>query len=194
MVWLFLLVFGTLLYYFHFQLRLIFLPGWPGPPAESTGSWWTWPRAVLTEQCRSWTTTPTNWSLSTYLVMKRYILIFFVDIRHKLSPADVPRRLAMCESIIQKNANDPSWLPKLWTSDEANFNLNGKICIFKANWNGNVILGLVNSKNVLCYSPRGQGRPENFSIETVKHPDGVMVHPTPPLPCYLGVFVTFPYF
>ena len=34
---------------------------------------------------------------------------------------------------------------------------------------------MVNSRNVLCYAPRGQGRPENFSIETVKHPDGVMV-------------------
>ena len=54
-------------------------------------------------------------------------LDYFCYIRHKLSPADVPRRLAMCESVIQKNVDDPSWLPKLWTSDEANFNLNGKI-------------------------------------------------------------------
>ena len=65
----------------------------------------------------------------------------------------------MCTAVIEKNNTDPTWLPNLWTSDEANFNLNG----------------LVNSKNVLCYSPRGQGRPEGFSIETVKHPDGVMV-------------------
>ena len=37
------------------------------------------------------------------------------------------------------------------------------------------MLGLVNSKNVLCYAPRRQGRPDNFNIETVKFPDGVMV-------------------
>ena len=55
-------------------------------------------------------------------------------------------------------------------------------------------LGLVNSRNVLCYAPRGQGRPENFSIETVKHPDGVMVHPHPTRPYYLGVFVILPNF
>lgn len=36
--------------------------------------------------------------------------------------------------------------------------------------------GLVNTKNVLCYAPRRGGRPEGFSVETVKHPDGVMVN------------------
>ena len=36
-------------------------------------------------------------------------------------------------------------------------------------------LGLVNTKNVLCYAPARGGRPDNFSVETVKHPDGVMV-------------------
>ena len=47
--------------------------------------------------------------------------------RHKLNPADIPRRLAMSNYVIQKNTSDPSWLSKLWTSDEANFNLNGII-------------------------------------------------------------------
>ena len=79
-------------------------------------------------------------------------------LRHKLNPADIPRRVSMCQHIIQQNDDDPSWLSNLWTSDEANFNLNG----------------VVNSKNVLCYAPKGQGTPENFSIETVKNPDGVM--------------------
>ena len=36
--------------------------------------------------------------------------------------------------------------------------------------------GLVNTKNVMCYAPRRGGRPEGFSVETVKHPDGVMVN------------------
>ena len=79
--------------------------------------------------------------------------------KHKLKEADIPKRLAMCNYILSKNDDDPQWLSNLWTSDEANFNLNG----------------LVNTKNVLCYSAKNGGRPENFSIETVKHPDGVMV-------------------
>ena len=32
----------------------------------------------------------------------------------------------MCDFVLQKNAADPTWLPNLWTSDEANFNLNGE--------------------------------------------------------------------
>ena len=79
--------------------------------------------------------------------------------KHKLKEADIPKRLDMCNFITRKYDEDPNWLSKLWTSDEANFNLNG----------------LVNSKNVLCYSPKNSGRPENFCVETVKHPDGVMV-------------------
>ena len=39
-----------------------------------------------------------------------------------------------------------------------------------------LITGLVNSKNVVCYAPKNGGRPENFSVESVKHPDGVMVN------------------
>ena len=35
--------------------------------------------------------------------------------------------------------------------------------------------GLVNTKNVVCYAKKNGGRPDNFSVETVKHPDGVMV-------------------
>ena len=34
---------------------------------------------------------------------------------------------------------------------------------------------MVNTKNVVCYAPKNGGRPENFSVETIKHPDGVMV-------------------
>lgn len=94
----------------------------------------------------------------------------------------------MCNYVIQKNTSDPSWLPKLWTSDEANFNLNGIYLSSILTYFDSFFLGLVNSRNVLCYSPRGQGRPDNFSIETVKHPDGVMVHP-PPHPQSSWVFL-----
>ena len=79
--------------------------------------------------------------------------------KHKLKEADYPKRLAVCQEVLRKNQEDPNWLPNMWTSDEANFNLNG----------------LVNTKNVVCYSRKNGGRPENFTIETVKHPDGVMV-------------------
>jgi hypothetical protein len=33
--------------------------------------------------------------------------------------------MAMCQQILQQSSADPAWLPNLWTSDEANFNLNG---------------------------------------------------------------------
>ena len=32
----------------------------------------------------------------------------------------------MCQQILTKADADPAWLNNLWTSDEANFNLNGK--------------------------------------------------------------------
>ena len=51
--------------------------------------------------------------------------------RHKLKPTDFPRRIAMCQDILTKSNVDPTWLPNLWTSDEANFNLNGFGVIFK---------------------------------------------------------------
>ena len=31
----------------------------------------------------------------------------------------------MCQHILYKSNTDPTWLSNLWTSDEANFNLNG---------------------------------------------------------------------
>ena len=79
--------------------------------------------------------------------------------KNKLKPCDFPRRVAMCNHVLTRNGEDQTWLNNLWTSDEANFNLNG----------------IVNSKNVLCYAPKFGGRPQDFSVETVKHPDGVMV-------------------
>ena len=79
--------------------------------------------------------------------------------RNALKESDFPRRLEMCRFIVEKNEAEPNWLKNLWTSDEANFNLNG----------------VVNSKNVVCYAPSKMGRPSNFCIDTVKHPDGVMV-------------------
>ena len=38
-----------------------------------------------------------------------------------------------------------------------------------------IVLGLVNTRNVLCYAPKRDGRPEIFSVDTIQHPDGVMV-------------------
>jgi hypothetical protein len=31
----------------------------------------------------------------------------------------------MCQHILEMSNTDPTWLPNMWTSDEANFNLNG---------------------------------------------------------------------
>ena len=36
----------------------------------------------------------------------------------------------MCQHILQKNQTEPNWLDNLWTSDEANFNLNGNHNIY----------------------------------------------------------------
>ena len=46
--------------------------------------------------------------------------------RKQLKEADFPKRLYMCQQILSKADMDPNWLGNLWTSDEANFNLNGK--------------------------------------------------------------------
>ena len=81
----------------------------------------------------------------------------------------------MCQFILDKTETDPTWLDNLWTSDEANFNLNGKIYLIGLAQLSLYLSGLVNTKNVVCYSPKNGGRPANFSVETVKHPDGVMV-------------------
>ena len=66
------------------------------------------------------------------LVYKYYINIvlkiisYNVQPRNKLKEADYPKRLTMCQQILTKADADPAWLNNLWTSDEANFNLNGK--------------------------------------------------------------------
>ena len=61
-----------------------------------------------------------------YKVTKLNIFIN-VLLRNKLKEADFPKRLSMCQLILTKADADPAWLSNLWTSDEANFNLNGKI-------------------------------------------------------------------
>ena len=54
------------------------------------------------------------------------MLVMILYLRHKLKESDFPRRLAMCQYILQKAETDPTWLSSIWTSDEANFNLNGR--------------------------------------------------------------------
>jgi hypothetical protein len=61
----------------------------------------------------------------------------------------------MCNYVIQKNASDASWLPKLWTSDEANFNLNGNIIYLK-------YLHLQGFKNNILYFPSSEINFNNF--------------------------------
>ena len=64
-----------------------------------------------------------------YFELILYVLNINKYLRNKLKPSDFPRRLAMCQHILQKNTDDPTWLPNMWTSDEANFNLNGTMKI-----------------------------------------------------------------
>ena len=145
----------------------IFLPGLQGPLAENTGCQCLCQNQVSTGGQKNLAFTPINWSISEYLML--IFLIFFLFIfycRHKLKESDYPRRLLMCQNILQRADADPSWLSNIWTSDEANFNLNGKyflnISFLKFSF-----IGLVNTKNVVSYAPKNQGRPENFSVDTV---------------------------
>lgn len=78
--------------------------------------------------------------------------------RHVLKAGDKIKRVAMAQYVINKHASDPAWLSNLWMSDEAIFSLNGN----------------VNSKNVVCYSERRGGRPEEFNIDVTKHAASVM--------------------
>ena len=78
--------------------------------------------------------------------------------RHALKPGDKVRRSTMCQHVLDRHANTPNWLDNLWMSDEAVFSLNGN----------------VNTKNVICYSERRGGRPEEFTIDTTKHAASVM--------------------
>ena len=78
--------------------------------------------------------------------------------RHVLKPGDKAKRVAMAEYVLNKHTNDQTWLNNLWMSDEAVFSLNGN----------------VNSKNIVCYSERRGGRPEDFNIDTSKHAASVM--------------------
>jgi hypothetical protein len=78
--------------------------------------------------------------------------------RHTLKAGDKIRRVAMAQYVLNKHGTDPDWLNNVWMSDEAVFSLNGN----------------VNSKNVVCYSEKREGRPENFTIDTTKHAGSVM--------------------
>ena len=64
--------------------------------------------------------------------------------RHISKGSDMAKRVIMARHVIQKYEENPNWLCNLWMSDEAVFSLNGN----------------VNSKNVVCYSEKGAGRPK----------------------------------
>ena len=78
--------------------------------------------------------------------------------RHILKAGDMVKRVRMATHVLQNYEENPDWINNLWMSDEAVFSLNGN----------------VNSKNVVCYSEKGAGRPENFCIDLSKHADSVM--------------------
>ena len=78
--------------------------------------------------------------------------------RHLLKPGDKVKRVAMARHVLDIHNRKPDWLNNLWMSDEAVFSLNGN----------------VNSKNVVCYSERRGGRPEDFNIDITKHAASVM--------------------
>ena len=78
--------------------------------------------------------------------------------RHALKAGDKIKRVAMARHVLDINSRNPDWLKNLWMSDEAVFSLNGN----------------VNTKNIVCYSPRGEGRPEDFCIDVTKHAGSVM--------------------
>ena len=78
--------------------------------------------------------------------------------RHVLKPGDKVKRVNMVNHVLAKVEENPNWIKNLWMSDEAVFSLNGN----------------VNTKNVICYSEKRSGRPEDFTIDTSKHADSVM--------------------
>ena len=78
--------------------------------------------------------------------------------RHVLKPNDMVRRVTMARYVLDKVAADPEWTKNVWMSDEAVFSLNGN----------------VNTKNIICYSEKGGGRPEDFCIDVTKHAASVM--------------------
>ena len=80
----------------------------------------------------------------------------------------------MCQHILEMSNTDPTWLPNMWTSDEANFNLNGIEIELKLYFY-DLLFRPGEYQELVCYAPKNGGRPDNFSVETVKHPDGVMV-------------------
>ena len=82
--------------------------------------------------------------------------------RHKLYPADLPRRLQFCNWLTERTDEE---MLNLLVSDEANFQLNGN----------------VNSQNTRCYaelktSNREEGgRPDHFAVETKCYDQKIMV-------------------
>lgn len=78
--------------------------------------------------------------------------------RHVLKAGDMVKRVTMARHVLDKVADDPEWTKNVWMSDEAVFSLNGN----------------VNTKNVICYSEKRGGRPEDFCIDVTKHADSVM--------------------
>jgi len=79
--------------------------------------------------------------------------------RQKLEPVDPPRRVTFCNWFLQMVNGQNNFLDNFIVSDEAIFSLNSE----------------VNSRNVIKYSPYGQGHPPDHYIEFKQGADQVMV-------------------
>lgn len=79
--------------------------------------------------------------------------------RQKLREDDPDSRLAFCNRFLQTVANDPNFLDTLIVLDEAIFSLNSE----------------VNTKNVIQYSVRGEGHPEDHYVDFEKGAGQLMV-------------------
>ena len=79
--------------------------------------------------------------------------------RQKLQVRDPAQRLAYCNRLIETITENPDFLDNLITSDEAIFSLNSE----------------VNTRNVVKYSERGNGHPDDHYVDFSQGADKIMV-------------------
>ena len=84
------------------------------------------------------------------LITDLHLYPYQIQIKHKLTPDDMRKRVTMCELLCGKIDEDPDFLDDVWFSDEAHFLLSGH----------------VNSKNNIFWG----SAPPQHSLQRPLHP------------------------